>query len=195
MSYKKINLLDYEVNKTIGEVFGELRMISSLDIEFPLAVRLMENPKFTIWGGNLGVFPGAVDGTKHDYIHIILGRSFLPLDEAFVVGFCMGATRKMTPIKTWLFKTLAGSIYPKFYRFSNAEKTIFSKAVILGANQAKLDFSSVPKTSLSSMTIGQAREQLIFDWDTVLRFYEVEATDFPSFPSSKRLKNYLQKAH
>lgn len=191
MNYKNINLFEWSDELLIGDIYSEIKKVSSLDIKFPLAVRLMENPKFKILDRNLGIFPGAVDGTKHDYIHIMLGRSFLPLDEVFVVGFCMGSTKKMSKTKTWLFNLLAGSIYPKFYRFSKREKELFQRAVDIGAKHSKTDLSKVPKLDFSKMSVRQARSHFISEWSDVVKRYKVEAKDFPDHTSSKRLEKYL----
>lgn len=191
MTYKDINLFECPEDHKIGEIYSKLREVSSLDIEFPLAVRLLENPKFKFFNRNLGIFPGAVDGTKHDYIHILLGRSFLPMDEAFVVGFCMGSTQKMSNLKVQLFNILAGAIYPKFYRFSECEKMLFTNAVEFGARHANEDLSEISKLEFSELTVKQARFNLISDWSDVKRAYKSEALQFPDHKSSTRIYEYL----
>ncbi|WP_162654702.1 hypothetical protein [Lentilitoribacter sp. Alg239-R112] len=192
MSYKKVDVLDWPDTSIIGEVFHEIRKVSSLDIEFPFSVQLLENPKYSVLGRNLLIFPGAVDGTLHDYIHILLGRSFLPLDEAVVVGCCMGSTGKMSKIQTDLFTFLASTIYPTFYRFTSSEKKLFEWAVSLGSTYCKCDLSKIEKSKLAKMTISEARDYCLSDWQQVLKFYKAEARRFPDEISSARLLNYIQ---
>lgn len=191
MSYKKINLFDLPPEKIINDAFLEARKISSLDIEFPIAVRLLENPKFSLFDRNLLIFPGAVDGTLHDYIHILLGRSFLPLDEAFVVGFCMGSTGKMRNFHISAFTKLAETIYPKQYRFSEIESQIFRTAVNAGNRFSNTDLSKIPRSEIGNLSIENAREKYLSDWSKILYFYKEEALLTPDETSSQRILNYL----
>ena len=62
--------------------------------DVPLVIKLTENPKYAI----ARFFGGALDLFSHDCIHVLLGRGLLVKDEAFVIGYTMGSSKKM---KRW----------------------------------------------------------------------------------------------
>ena len=67
--------------------------------DVPLIIKLVENPNYA----TSKLFTGAVDLFTHDCIHALLGRGLLPKDEAFVIGFTMGSTKKMSRWRKSLF--------------------------------------------------------------------------------------------
>ena len=58
--------------------------------DVPFIIKLVENPKYDI-----GLFAGNVSLYNHDCIHLLLGRGLRVKDEAFVIGFTMGSTKKI----------------------------------------------------------------------------------------------------
>ena len=72
---------------------------SKLEAEdVPLIIKLVENPKYDI-----GLFAGNVSLYNHDCIHLLLGRGLRVKDEAFVIGFTMGSTKKMCGVGGAIF--------------------------------------------------------------------------------------------
>ena len=59
--------------------------------DVPLIIKLVENPKYDI-----GLFAGNISLHNHDCIHVLLGRGLQLKDEAFVIGYTMGTTQKMS---------------------------------------------------------------------------------------------------
>ena len=55
---------------------------------------------------------------QHDYIHILLGRGLTLMDEAFVIGFTMGSTDRVSTREQNLFSFINQVLYPKPYRFT-----------------------------------------------------------------------------
>lgn len=75
---------------TLREADASLDAVRMAPEEVPFLVRLVENPALDL--PFMDVFHGATDLPTHDYLHIVLGRGLLAKDEAFVIGFTMGAT-------------------------------------------------------------------------------------------------------
>ena len=80
--------------RTLRHAFDSLMSVGNSQDEVPLIVRLAENPEYHFSG--LGFFKGRVTLEQHDDIHIILGRGLTLMDEAFVLGFTMGSTDRVT---------------------------------------------------------------------------------------------------
>ena len=107
--------------------------------EVPLVIRFMENPKFDFFN----IFPGSVTLKSHDCIHALLGRGLLPKDEAFVIGFTMGTTKKLGRLREWLFLLIARHLYPEGYKFYEEEKQIFRNGVDIGSHMGCVNLSKV----------------------------------------------------
>ena len=58
----------------------------------PLMLRLQRDPDLSFLGQL--VFKAGLDQHQHDCIHILLGRGLLPMDQAFVLGFTLGSSKK-----------------------------------------------------------------------------------------------------
>ncbi len=79
---------------TLRQILESSSHLKAEQDDIPLIIQLVENPKFDISG--IDLFNRAVDLHTHDCIHVILGRAMLPKDEAFVIGFTMGSTNRVT---------------------------------------------------------------------------------------------------
>ena len=95
--------------------------------DVPFIIQLVENPKYRLsW-----IFPGSTVIGAHDCAHIVLGRGIRPKDEAFVIGFTMGSTHRMTTLRSTLFLACTRWLYPEGYKFYDAEAKIFRDGVRL----------------------------------------------------------------
>src|ERR1041385_35182 len=94
---------------TLRAAAEDLARVGAAPDDIPLMVRLAENPRFNL-------FHGAVDLKTHDYIHIVLGRGLLAKDEAFVNGFTMGSTQRLSATEEKLFTLVAEHLYPGIYQ-------------------------------------------------------------------------------
>lgn len=170
-----------EGGKTLKEVLREMLPFKLEPNDVPLIIKLIENPKY-----RLGFFPGAVSLLNHDCIHAVLGRGVLPKDEAFVIGFTMGSTKKMTGFKSKIFLFVARYLYPEGYKFKEDEAWVFKMGVLAGskcpANLPKIDFRWFSKWSLE-----QIREKLEIDVDFLKLCYILEKKRFPESKESNRL--------
>jgi hypothetical protein len=150
--------------------------------DIPLIIKLAENPNY--WTArNLG---GAVDLFTHDCIHILLGRGALLKDEAFVIGYTMGSSKKMSRFRRNLFLWTSKYLYPEGYKFGEDERFVFNMAVMLGSkcetDLSLVNFSDHKKNSLFSL-----RNELRIDTTALRASYEVEKRIFTESPESQRL--------
>tara|TARA_Y100001938_G_scaffold8794_2_gene10744 strand:- start:13500 stop:14072 length:573 start_codon:yes stop_codon:yes gene_type:complete len=149
--------------------------------DVPLIIRLIENPKYDI-----GIFPGAVSLLSHDCIHIILGRGVLPKDEAFVIGYTMGSTKKMTPFREKMFLLISKYLYPEGYNFGEEEAYVFKHGVIAGS-RCLVDLTKVDFRFFSTWELKDIRRKFGISVDFLKLCYILEQKKFPNSPESKRL--------
>lgn len=172
-------------DSTLGEAQDELARVGAGQGEIPFIVQLLENPKYDIPG--LDLIHGAVDLTNHDCIHLLLGRGLLQKDEAFVVGFTMGSTRKVTGIEEAVFTLIARHFYPGIFRFGEDDVRVFRDAVRLAWLCACQPLDKVDFTRLRSVPLFELRRRLGVEEGLLRAYYAIEAKRFPSARESRRL--------
>ena len=149
--------------------------------DVPFIIKLVENPKY-----DMGIFPGAVDLFAHDCIHILLGRGVLPKDEAFVIGFTMGSTRKMNWLREKIFLFISRWLYPEGYKFYTEEKQIFQLGLIAGKS-CKYNLAEVDFGKLLNKTMSAIRREMSVDTKFIKICYLLEKKMCPDSPESQRL--------
>jgi hypothetical protein len=174
-----------EEKLNLGEAYDALRTIGLEPQQIPLMVQLVENPRFDLPGFDL--FPGATSLETHDYIHILLGRGLLPLDEAFVLGFTMGSTNRVSATEEALYTFFARYLYPQGYRFGDIEVAVFRDAVRLGYISDCVSLAGVDFVALRELTLAQARQQLGIEVPLLRAYFEIERRRYPRSQASARL--------
>lgn len=149
----------------------------------PHIVKIVENPSFSLMNGI--PFPGAVTMDVHDTIHALLGRGLLPKDEAFVVGFTMGSTGKMTDWKVKLFCKVSSMLYPHPYKLSEEDLRVFRIAAHCG-NRFGYDLSKLNLKVIQNKTIEEVRKSIGLNVDWLQVHYAQEARLFPHSLESQR---------
>lgn len=149
--------------------------------DVPLIIKLVENPKYDV-----GLFTGNVSLHSHDCIHILLGRGVLVKDEAFVIGYTMGSTKKMRRWRRNLFMFCSKYLYPEGYKFKEEERFIFNMGVMAGS-RCKTDLSVVDFKKFGDYKIQALREKLGVHKKSLIHCYEVEKRCFPESPECQRL--------
>ena len=149
--------------------------------DVPFIIKLVENPKYDI-----GLFAGNVSLYNHDSIHLLLGRGLRVKDEAFVIGFTMGSTKKMWRWRRNLYMFCAKYLFPKGYKFGEEERFIFNMGVMAGS-QCSADLSKADCFKLKNFKIDYVRKLLNIDKKLLKYCYEVEKKCFPDSPESQRL--------
>ncbi len=94
-------------------------------------VWLLENPNSPI------SLSGAISLYNHDVIHILLDRGMDTHDEAMVIGFTMGNSTDTSSWIKWLFEFCAKYIYPKGYKFNDADIVEFNRGYAYGYTRPK----------------------------------------------------------
>lgn len=153
--------------------------------EIPLMIQLVENPRYKFPGFTL--FHGAVDLEQHDYIHIILGRGMLELDEAFTIGFTMGSTKKVTETEEQLFALIAQYLYPTVYQFGEREIEVFRDAVRLGYVSDCQPLDEIDFRQYLDMPLRVVRERIGVEANLLRAYYEIEKNRYPDATASRRL--------
>jgi hypothetical protein len=143
-------------------------------------VRLFENPKSPI------AFEGAITLERHDILHCILGRGLIDQDEAFVLGYTMGTSRRMNRVKKWAFKTVLAN-YPEPYRIMGLELKAYDLGVEAGGKCGTHAIYDHPLENYLDVPIGEARRRLGISKDLLLEFYAREQVEIPGTPASLRL--------
>jgi hypothetical protein len=177
-----------EEEKTLGDALAELQSLPGAAGQeaIPLLVQLLENPAWDLPGFDL--FHGRVGIDVHDILHILLGRGLLPMDEAFVIGFTMGSTNKVTTVEEFLYTTIAKSFYPKVYQFDDDDLQVFRDALRLGYISDCTPLSEVEFTDeLNAMSLKEARAHIGLEVDLLKAYYAIEQARYPGELPSSRL--------
>ncbi|HEX9463858.1 MAG TPA: hypothetical protein VGB82_14765 [Alphaproteobacteria bacterium] len=165
---------------TLREAAAELSCVGAAPDDIPLMVRLAENPRYNL-------FHGAVDLKTHDYIHCVLGRGLLAKDEAFVIGFTMGSTNRLSATEERLFTLVAERLYPGIYRFTREDVRVFRDAVRLAFLCESPPLNQVDYGAHLGRTLGEVRRRLRIDEPLLSAYYAIEKKRYPHAPESRRL--------
>ncbi len=174
-----------ETETTLREAYARLMDVGNPPTDVPLIIRICENPKYHY--GGFGFFKGRITLEQHDYAHIILGRGLTLMDEAFVIGFTMGSSDRVTTTEERLFAFLASKVYPKPYRFSEEGTRVFRDAVHLGYVSACEPIETIDFTPLLDLPLAETRRRIGLEPDLLQAYYELEARRFPRSSASQRL--------
>lgn len=164
---------------TMAEVQGTLPGNEAMEIHW--LVRLLENPKSKF------ALSGAIELCNHDCIHILLGRGLLAQDEAFVIGFTMGAASKVRFWERSLFRFAARFLYPKIYRLNKQQLRIFDLAFYFARRSACRDVHLYDFKANEHLTLGQIRRHLRIDVRALTEIFRTEQSMLPGTKCSKRL--------
>ena len=108
-------------------------------------------------------------------------------DEAFVLGFTMGSTDRVSTTEEKLFAFFTKHLYPKAYRFSDDDLRVFRDAVKLGFISACQSLAGVNYRQYLDWPIAKIRAELGIEEDLLRAYYAIERRRFPGAPESQRL--------
>jgi len=171
--------------KTLKEAHKELQSLGVNQAAVPYIIQLVENPKFKLPG--IEIFHGAADLLSHDYIHMVLGRGLMPKDEAFVIGFTMGSTNRVTNTEEMLYAFFSQYLYPKKYRFTDDDIHVFKDAVRLGFISGCKPLSEIDFSIFLDSTLGEIRKSLGIEESLLRAYYDIEKRRYPNAAESQRL--------
>jgi hypothetical protein len=150
--------------------------------DIPLIIKLVENPNYK----TSKLFTGAVNLFTHDCVHVLLGRGVLLKDEAFVIGYTMGSSKKMSRWRRNLFLWICKYLYPRGYKFGEEERYVFYSGVMAGS-KCPTDLSKVDFKNLLDYKAQGAREKLGIDKEILKCYYCVEKRLFNDKESQRLL--------
>jgi len=172
-------------DKTLEQASQELQSFGLKQDEVPYIIQIVENPKFDLPG--FDIFHGATNLQTHDYIHILLGRGLLPKDEAFVIGFTMGSTDRVTATEELLYTFFARFLYPREYRFTDDDVRIFKDAVRLGFVSDCKPLPQIDYSRYLHWRLREIRNALGIEEDLLRAYYAIEKRRYPTSLESQRL--------
>lgn len=183
--YQKWHLPLEQDDITVNEALLDLQDhgSDSIDGDIPLIIRICENPQFGWINDDL--FPGAADLNTHDVIHVLLGRGMMPKDEAFVIGYTMGSTKRMTNWRIKLFTWINQTFYPSYYKFGEEEARVFEWGVKCGAT-SRFDLSRIFINDILDKPVRTVREAFGLDAEVLRAQYEIESDWYPNSIESLR---------
>jgi hypothetical protein len=149
--------------------------------QIPWQVRALENPSSPI------AFPGAISLQRHDAIHALLGRGLSSQDEAFVIGYTMGAARKIRSWQFAIFRFVATRLYPKPYRFQSSDLIAFDIGFAQGQQGQARDLHTIALETMGEQSLQQLRHRLGINVHALHAAYRTEAALLPQTISSRRL--------
>ena len=153
--------------------------------KLPLIIRLMENPCYSL--PFITLFHGAISLKYHDYVHILLGRGLLPKDEAFVIGFTMGATGQTGLIEQNLFAWISHYCYPSPFNFSVEDLQVYHSAVQLARTMSVKPLHNFCYEKVIPLPLKKIRLILGINTEQLLQYYQDEAQKFNYCVESRRL--------
>ena len=182
MSWEKakkwsISLDGEDAEKRLGTALKEMTENVGEDYlgqsNIPLIIKLVENPNHK----TSKIFSGAVDLITHDCIHVLLGRGVQLKDEAFVIGYTMGSSKKMKRWRRNLFMFICKYFYPKGYRFGEEERFVFNMGVTAGERCAA-DLSECSFCHRMDDSLENIRKNFGIDKELLKSCYDVEQRCF-----------------
>ena len=172
-------------DRTLRETSASLRAIGLQQDDIPYMVRVVENPQFDL--PLLDIFHGATSLHTHDCIHIVLGRGLLPKDEAFVIGFSMGSTGKVSTTEEFLYGLFARYLYPRAYRFTDDDFRVFKDAVRLGFISDCRSLCEADYSCYLDLPLRAIRDALGIEANLLRAYYAIEKRRYPEEHECRRL--------
>ena len=180
--------------RLLGEVTGSLPGYDPADV--PAVIRLFENPA-SGWS-----LPGAITLARHDALHAVLGRGLSLEDEAFVIGYTMGASdgtenamtavlrllaawnhrregrravdRRVRDMQVSLYEWIACRLYPAKARFTDIDIVAFRLGLGAGERSRTRNLELLPLDEWGHRTLGEVREACGIDVDGLESIYRAE---------------------
>lgn len=164
---------------TLGDVLKTLPAIEASAV--PWIIRLVENPSSPV------ALPGAITLARHDAIHVLIGRGLSAQDEAFVIGFTMGASKKLRKWQEWLFIAIARFLYPRPYDFKKDHIIAFRLGVAEGRHQKATALEDHPFEDEMDVPLGVLRKRVAINTVRIRSVYRWEKKLLPNTRTSRRV--------
>jgi hypothetical protein len=151
----------------------------------PLMLRLQRDPNLSFLGQL--VFRAGMDQRQHDSIHILLGRGLLPLDQAFVLGFTIGCSKKGSVPEHKLHGEVVRHFYRNVQLFNEDEGAVFKEGIKLAYMSFCAPLENFDFTPWYDQTLRELRDAAGVEAELLLAYYAVEKHRHPHSLASQRL--------
>jgi quaternary ammonium compound-resistance protein SugE len=145
----------------------------------PWHVRLLEDPALAP--------AGLADPFTRDCLHIALGRGLTTQDQAFVIGFGLGASRRCARWQQALFRFCARRLHDLPHRFSALDCQVFDFAVQAGRRLGKPSLARTAFHLQMHRRLGDVRQALGLDPAALYLVYDAERARWPRGAASRHL--------
>jgi ubiquinone biosynthesis protein Coq4 len=158
-------------DQTLGEAYKAMP-VAEFKPYSPFIIRTFENPDSFL------PLPGKCSLLRHDMIHILLGRGLLVEDEAFVIGYTMGTSKRISFFQKLSYKIASSTLYPKEYRFRRQDLPIFELGFLAGQRN-RIEIYNIEIEKMQDKTLGEIRKSLGINKNTLRAAFSFErfATD------------------
>jgi hypothetical protein len=167
--------------RLVGDIYATMPACEASAI--PGVVRKYENP------ASSAALPGATTLQRHDIIHVLIGRGLLQQDEAFVIGFTMGAATDADISHVTRLACAAVSEYPKPFKIEANE--VLSMYLGFYHTQRYKDIQrnlhNQPLEDLFDVSVSEARKRLGINCNHLTDTYKIERSLLPKSHVSLRL--------
>jgi hypothetical protein len=154
-------------------------------LELPLMLRLQRDPVLSFLGQL--VFKAGLDQHQHDCIHILLGRGLLAMDQAFVLGFTLGSSKKGSMPEHKLHGEVGRHFYKNASLFSESESVVFKDGIKLAYLSFCAPVDSFDFKPWHDQSIRQIREAIGLEPELMQAYFAVEKHRYPHSLASQRL--------
>jgi hypothetical protein len=169
-------------HRKLGAVYRDLPGEKPKDV--PGIVRFYENPESPY------AFPGAIHLHRHDIMHILLGRGLRNQDEAFVIGFTMGAASHIKEYHAQEYQRLASTLYPRGYKWQKPELIAYrlSFDYARANTDIKRDVHRLQFETRMNRSITDIRTEIGIEVADLWVLYQCEKLLIPRSAASTRLR-------
>ena len=148
-------------------------------------LRLQRDPDLSFLGQL--IFKEGINQHQHDCIHSLLGRGLLPMDQAFVLGFTIGCSKKGSMPEHRLHSEVGRHFYKQLPLFSEAEGAVFKEGIKLAYMSFCAPLENFDFTPWYDLSLRQLRDAVGLESELVLAYYAVERHRYPHATASQRL--------
>ena len=118
---------------------------------------------------------------------MLLGRGLLGQDEAFVIGFTMGCTKRLSRFEQAFFKFVAANVYPQPYRIARPTLAAYDLGVEAGREIGVRNLHHAVGDDYLDRPLGEVRQSLGIDTEWLRASYARERAVLPGTAASERL--------
>lgn len=111
----------------------------------------------------------------------------LPKDEAFVIGFTMGSTNRVTATEEHLFALASKYFYPGPYKFTDDAIAVFKDAIRLGYISDCQPLSEIDYEQYMDLSLSDIRERIGLEVELLKAYYQIEKRRYPEDKASSRI--------